>query len=95
MKRASLLSMLIFAGALLASPVLADAPAHGPRGGGPGPDPAGFLAHHAERLGLDESTTRSIEEVVDASSTRADALREQLRAAHDQLHQLLSVDAPD
>lgn len=95
MKRASLLLVSIFAGVLWTAQALASPPGFGPRGGGPGPDPAGFLAHHAERLGLDESTTRSIEALVDASRERADALREQLRAAHDELHTLLSVDAPD
>lgn len=88
-----ILTLAILAGAAFATAAAAR-PFGGPRHG-PGPDPAGFIAHHAERLGLDEDTRRRIDELVRASRDEARGLRDELHDAHGRLRELLSADLPD
>lgn len=99
MKRISVILLSVAAIALSASTALGyrggfhgSGPPHGP---GHEPDPAGFVMHHADRLGLDDATLESIEAIVASSREQSDGLRTQLRAAHERMRQLLEADVPD
>lgn len=64
--------------------------------GGPhGPPDGGFVGHHADRLGLGEETQATIEEIVATSRAEGEELREQLRAARERMHELLSEEVPE
>ena len=62
---------------------------------GPGISSGGFVAHHSDRLDLDEGTRAAIEEIVVASRDGGEALRSQIRQAHQELRGLLRAEAPD
>lgn len=64
--------------------------------GGPGlRDPGGWIARHAEELGLDDATLAEIEAIVEASREEGRAIREEHRAARDVMHEMLEQDEPD
>jgi Spy/CpxP family protein refolding chaperone len=82
--------LLIAAVVAGAAGVAAAGPHHGR-----GPSGEGFLARHAEMLGLDDATQARIRELVDASHREAELLRAQKREAKSRLYELLSADEPD
>ena len=79
--------------ALLLLVVAAPAVAGGPHHKKPPLD--AILERHAERLGLDAETLARIRATADASRPEHERLEEQLHALRREMHQLLSVDAPD
>src|SRR5215813_10856831 len=54
-----------------------------------------FIEEQAQQLGLDEKTMAAIRTIVDASRTRGESLRVELRTAYTQMRALLSQDLPD
>lgn len=95
MRRLSLLLLLLAAAIAPGAQASPGHPGCGHPGAGHGPDPAGFVAHHAERLGLDAGTLEAIEGIVAASREETEDLRRELREARDRLHELLSASEPD
>lgn len=67
----------------------------GPRGPGHPPPLEHVLERHADQLGLDAETRAEIDRLVSAARPESDALREQLRALHDEMRTLLSRDVPN
>jgi Spy/CpxP family protein refolding chaperone len=94
MRRLDLVGFLtaLLAGVAIASVGFAQPPFGGYRPGG-GPDR--FTAEHAVQLGLDDETRAAIDEIVDASRTRARELRVERRGLHQEMQQLLSQETPD
>jgi len=92
MKISSTFSALALAAALLLGGGVAWAGGphgHGRHGGG------GFMAHHADALGLDEDARERIETIVEESHQEAELLHAQKREAKRRLHELLEADEPD
>jgi Spy/CpxP family protein refolding chaperone len=54
-----------------------------------------ILERHAERLQLDGATREQIRALVDASRERTQPQRDALDRLHDEMHALLSADAPE
>ena len=96
MRRTPRVTRPVLVAALLA---LAAAPATAspPFGGGPPPphDPAGMVARHAERLGLDAAAQAEIQRTLDESAARNEALRSRVETARQRLHELLGAPEPE
>ena len=93
-------SLLASAAVLVLALALAGASdARSPMGGPKGPhgdrSPARMIDEHADELGLDDETRQAIRVIVDESRGDSEAFHRQLRAAHDDLRDLLAQDAPD
>jgi len=82
----SFLATLSLAGAALARPP--GGPPHGPG------DPGGFLAEHADELGLDENTRDAIDKLLEDSRDTAEQQRRDLHAAREAMRELLESDEP-
>jgi Spy/CpxP family protein refolding chaperone len=104
MKRASARTRSAATGAIAAAAVAATvvlvaaaggARPPGPPPGPPGPPPLGIVTRNAARLGLDDATLQAIGQIVRESQDRDQVLRDQLRAAHERMHQILSQASPD
>lgn len=54
-----------------------------------------LLEHHAERLQLDDATREQIRALAEASRDRTQPQRDALHRLHDEMHALLSADAPE
>jgi Spy/CpxP family protein refolding chaperone len=104
MRRPTIAGTFITFGLLigLAFPVasLAEPPGH--RDGPPhhwdhhrGPGPERFIERHAKELGLGAETLEAIDEIVEESHDRWEALDEKLRDEYEALHELLSQEVPD
>jgi len=79
--RCTLLGVVaLLGGALAAPPSLARPPE----------EPDGFVARHAERLGLDAETRDAIQDIAEATAARSDELERTARAARDRLREELS-----
>lgn len=61
------------------------------RWGGPG----GWIARHAEELGIDDATLAEINQIVESSREEAEAIYEEHRAARDATRDLLEQAEPD
>jgi Spy/CpxP family protein refolding chaperone len=94
----------LFLGLSVASQGFAQPPFGGPPPGGgpdsfggppPGRGPDRFIEEHAAELGLDDETLEAIDQIVDESRERAQALRADLREMHREMRGLLSEDTPD
>ena len=87
MKRYALfvLALSLCAGAALAEP---------PHDGGDRPGIERILERHAERLQLDDATRAQIRALAEAGRAKSAPQREALRLLHDEMHALLSSDAP-
>ena len=70
-------------------------PPPGGPGGGPGGPPPDALLHHAEELGLSEEAVAEIEAILQEAESSMDVSQQELKAAHQALHELLAVDEPD
>ena len=85
--------------AATAAPVFADPPPPGggrpPHGMHPMPPVGGFIERHADRIGLDETTTADIRKVVNRARTEDEKLQRQIETAHKQLRIMLESDKPN
>jgi Spy/CpxP family protein refolding chaperone len=74
----------------------AEQPQEGRRHGRRGP-PAleAVLERHAARLGLDDATRERIRDIAEQGRAEGEPLREELRAQHQRMRELLSQDLPD
>ncbi len=54
-----------------------------------------ILDHHAERLHLDDATRERIRAIAEASRQQTQPQRDALHRLHDEMHALLSADAPE
>jgi Spy/CpxP family protein refolding chaperone len=91
LRGAALLLLAVGTALALVLPAQAE-PGHGPHGRR-GPD--GWIERHAEELDLDDATLEKIEALIDGSREQARAIREEHRAARDEMHALLDLDTPD
>jgi len=73
----------------------AAARAHGPGMGMGMGGHAAFLDRQIQQLGLPAPTLSAVEAVIAQSRTQQDALRDQIRAAHESMKSLLEQDTPD
>lgn len=81
--------LALAAGMAIALPAVA-------KGGHPGKrDPAGWIAKHAEELGIDDATLAQIDAIVEASRAEGEAIYAEHRAAREAMHELLDQDAPE
>ena len=90
MKRFALfvLALPLGAGAALAEPPP-------PHEGGDRPGIERILERHAERLQLDDATRAQIRALAEAGRAKSAPQREALRLLHDEMHVLLTADAPE
>jgi Spy/CpxP family protein refolding chaperone len=71
--------------------------------GGPGGDrmhrrghgPERMIERYGDQLGLSSETRAAIQQVIDKSRDRGEAMREELRAEHEAMHDLLKQPLPD
>jgi Spy/CpxP family protein refolding chaperone len=105
--KSALVTAIAAMGIALVLPMLAQAEADddarisdrgpgGPHHGGPrGPDPGRFIDEHGDELGLDGDARESIQAIVDASRSRSEQMRGEIRSERETMRELLSQSSPD
>jgi Spy/CpxP family protein refolding chaperone len=81
--------------ALCAAAALAQAPPPPPPGDADRPGIERILERNAERLHLDDATRDQIRALAEAGRAQSQPQRDALRRLHDEMHALLTADAPD
>lgn len=93
--RNALAALLLTLGLALPAAALAKGPHHH---GPPGPHPGRMvkmLERNADKLGLDAATLERIQKTVDAGADAGEALRGDVRTAHEALRTAMDADQPD